>query len=132
MFSLCSKGNATNAPKSNESNMCDLFRINTNWDLIIGDGQSRPSINRKPINLFVGTCTFSDYSVVHVDYIAEINEHTPLDKVCIFSCGISIDWWHFHEILQSNSLPLFDELSTYQSLSLEMNLVLPFRYSFCL
>ncbi|KAI3686622.1 hypothetical protein L1987_80302 [Smallanthus sonchifolius] len=72
--------------KSEESNMCDLLRINTDRGVMIHDQKSRFSINRKPIFHFVGTSTFSEYTVVHVGCLAKIN---PLDKVCVLSCGIS-------------------------------------------
>ncbi|XP_020246012.1 alcohol dehydrogenase 1-like [Asparagus officinalis] len=75
--------------KSEESNMCDLLRINTDRGVMIGDGQSRFSINGKPIYHFVGTSTFSEYTVVHVGCVAKINPSAPLNKVCILSCGIS-------------------------------------------
>ncbi|KAF9599674.1 hypothetical protein IFM89_001620 [Coptis chinensis] len=75
--------------KSEESNMCDLLRINTDRGVMIGDGQSRFSINGKPIYHFVGTSTFSEYTVSHVGSVAKINPLAPLDKVCILSCGIS-------------------------------------------
>ncbi|KAH7833386.1 hypothetical protein Vadar_005775 [Vaccinium darrowii] len=75
--------------KSEESNMCNLLRINTNRGVMIHDGKSRFSINGKPIFHFVGTSTFSEYTVVHVGCVAKINPLAPLDKVCILSCGIS-------------------------------------------
>ncbi|XP_039776681.1 alcohol dehydrogenase 1-like isoform X1 [Panicum virgatum] len=75
--------------KSAESNMCDLLRINTDRGVMIGDGKSRFSINGKPIYHFVGTSTFSEYTVMHVGCVAKINPEAPLDKVCILSCGIS-------------------------------------------
>lgn len=75
--------------KSEESNMCDLLRINTDRGVMISDGQSRFSINGKPIYHFVGTSTFSEYTVVHVGCVAKINPLAPLDKVCVLSCGIS-------------------------------------------
>ncbi|XP_020107212.1 alcohol dehydrogenase 1 [Ananas comosus] len=75
--------------KSEESNMCDLLRINTDRGVMIGDGQSRFSINGKPIYHFVGTSTFSEYTVIHVGCVAKINPSAPLDKVCVLSCGIS-------------------------------------------
>ncbi|XAR58702.1 UDP-glucose 6-dehydrogenase [Bertholletia excelsa] len=64
---------------SEESNMCDLLRINTTRGVMISDGKSRFSINGNPINHFLGTSTFSEYTV----------PLAPLDKVCILSCGIS-------------------------------------------
>ncbi|KAK4793088.1 hypothetical protein SAY86_023523 [Trapa natans] len=75
--------------KSEESNMCDLLRINTDRGVMLSDGKTRFSINKKPIYHFVGTSTFSEYTVVHVGCLAKINPKAPLDKVCILSCGIS-------------------------------------------
>uniref|UniRef100_A0A7N2MWW4 alcohol dehydrogenase n=1 Tax=Quercus lobata TaxID=97700 RepID=A0A7N2MWW4_QUELO len=75
--------------KSEESNMCDLLRINTDRGVMINDGKSRFSINGQPIYHFVGTSTFSEYTVVHVGSVAKINPAAPLDKVCVLSCGIS-------------------------------------------
>ncbi|CAI8619693.1 unnamed protein product [Vicia faba] len=74
--------------KSEESNMCDLLRINTDRGVMLNDNKSRFSINGEPINHFVGTSTFSEYTVVHVGCVAKINPEAPLDKVCILSCGI--------------------------------------------
>jgi alcohol dehydrogenase class-P len=75
--------------KSEESNMCDLLRINTDRRVMIHDGKSRFSINGKPVYHFLGTSTFSEFTVVHVGCLAKINPKAPLDKVCILSCGIS-------------------------------------------
>ncbi|XP_020082351.1 alcohol dehydrogenase 3 [Ananas comosus] len=75
--------------RSEESNMCDLLRINTDRGVMISDGKTRFSINGKPIYHFVGTSTFSEYTVVHVGCVAKINPLAPLDKVCVLSCGIS-------------------------------------------
>uniref|UniRef100_A0A251UTH6 alcohol dehydrogenase n=1 Tax=Helianthus annuus TaxID=4232 RepID=A0A251UTH6_HELAN len=70
-------------------NMCDLLRINTDRGVMLHDQKSRFSINGKPIFHFVGTSTFSEYTVVHVGCLAKINPLAPLDKVCVLSCGIS-------------------------------------------
>ncbi|KAK4791782.1 hypothetical protein SAY86_032195 [Trapa natans] len=75
--------------RSEESNMCDLLRINTDRGVMLNDGKSRFSIKGKPIYHFVGTSTFSEYTVVHVGCLAKINPEAPLDKVCILSCGVS-------------------------------------------
>jgi alcohol dehydrogenase class-P len=75
--------------KSEESNMCDLLRINTDRGVMINDGKSRFSINGKPIYHFLGTSTFSEYTVSHVGSVAKINPAAPLNKVCILSCGVS-------------------------------------------
>ncbi|KAL5070764.1 hypothetical protein RYX36_021651, partial [Vicia faba] len=59
--------------KSEESNMCDLLRINTDRGVMLNDNKSRFSINGEPINHFVGTSTFSEYTVVHAGCVAKIN-----------------------------------------------------------
>lgn len=74
---------------SEESNMCDLLRINTDRGVMLSDGKSRFSKNGKPIYHFVGTSTFSEYTVCHVGCVAKINPLAPLDVVCVLSCGIS-------------------------------------------
>ncbi|XP_050878682.1 alcohol dehydrogenase 1-like isoform X1 [Lathyrus oleraceus] len=74
--------------KSEESNMCDLLRINTDRGVMLNDNQSRFSIKGQPVHHFVGTSTFSEYTVVHAGCVAKINPDAPLDKVCILSCGI--------------------------------------------
>ncbi|KAK6131996.1 hypothetical protein DH2020_034263 [Rehmannia glutinosa] len=75
--------------KSEESNMCSLLRINTDRGVMINDEKPRFSINGKPIYHFVGTSTFSEYTVIHAGCVAKINPLAPLDKVCVLSCGIS-------------------------------------------
>ncbi|CAL9094773.1 unnamed protein product, partial [Musa acuminata var. zebrina] len=74
---------------SEESNMCNLLRINTDRGVMLSDGQSRFTIKGKPINHFLGTSTFSEYTVVHSGCVAKINPLAPLDKVCVLSCGFS-------------------------------------------
>lgn len=72
--------------------MCDLLRINTDRGVMIHDGQTRFSKDGKPIYHFVGTSTFSEYTVVHSGCVAKIDPQAPLDKVCVLSCGISTGW----------------------------------------
>ncbi|XP_057414814.1 alcohol dehydrogenase 1-like [Lotus japonicus] len=75
--------------KSEDSNMCDLLRIDPVREVMISDGKSRFSINGKPVSHFVGTSTFSQYTVAHSGCVVKIDPTAPLDKVCILSCGIS-------------------------------------------
>ncbi|KAK8538844.1 hypothetical protein V6N13_009206 [Hibiscus sabdariffa] len=74
---------------SEESNMCNLLRINTERGGMISDGKPRFSKDGKPIHHFLGTSTFSEYTVLHVGQVAKINPEAPLDKVCVLSCGMS-------------------------------------------
>ncbi|XP_065882248.1 alcohol dehydrogenase 1-like [Euphorbia lathyris] len=88
---VCSKGECKECAhcKSAESNMCELLRINTDRGVMIHDGKSRFSINGNPIYHFLGTSTFSEYTVVHSGCVAKINPAAPLDKVLVLSCGFS-------------------------------------------
>ncbi|GLT37884.1 hypothetical protein SLA2020_121680 [Shorea laevis] len=72
-----------------KNNPCDLLKINTDRGCMINDGKSRFSINGQPIYHFLGTSTFSEYTVIHVGQVAKINPAAPLDKVCALSCGVS-------------------------------------------
>ncbi|VVA15885.1 PREDICTED: alcohol dehydrogenase [Prunus dulcis] len=56
---------------------------------MIGDGKQRFSKNGTPINHFLGTSTFSEYTVIHESCLAKIDPSAPLDKVCILSCGVA-------------------------------------------
>lgn len=53
------------------------------------DSGSRFSKDGKPIYHFMGTSTFSEYTVVHEQSVAKIDSAAPLDKVCLLGCGIS-------------------------------------------
>ena len=75
--------------KSEERNMCDMLRIYTDRMVMISDGKSRFSINERSIHHFLGTSTFSKYTIVHAGCVAKINPKAPLNNVCILSCGVS-------------------------------------------
>jgi S-(hydroxymethyl)glutathione dehydrogenase/alcohol dehydrogenase len=53
------------------------------------DGTSRFSQNGKTLYHYMGTSTFSEYSVMPEISVAKINPAAPLDKVCLLGCGIT-------------------------------------------
>ncbi|KAG6775276.1 hypothetical protein POTOM_018720 [Populus tomentosa] len=73
--------------KSEESNMCDLLRINTDRGVMLNDGKSRFSIRGQPIYHFVGTSTFSEYTVVHAGCAAKIIRLLLLTKFVSSAVG---------------------------------------------
>ncbi|CAK9134259.1 unnamed protein product [Ilex paraguariensis] len=75
--------------KSEESNMCELLRINTDRGVMLSDGKTRFYKNGQPIYHFLGTSNFSQYTVVHVGCVSKINPAAPLDKVCVLRCRVS-------------------------------------------
>ncbi|TYK04340.1 alcohol dehydrogenase 3 [Cucumis melo var. makuwa] len=74
--------------RSEESNMCDLLQINTDRGVMINDGKSRFSINGKPIDHFVGTSTFSEYTIVHVGCLERSNQ-LCLSIEFVFSAAVA-------------------------------------------
>lgn len=53
------------------------------------DGTSRFSLHGKPLYHYMGTSTFSEYTVLPEISLAKINKKAPLDKVCLLGCGIT-------------------------------------------
>lgn len=56
---------------------------------VMPDGTSRFTCKGKQIFHFMGTSTFSEYTVVADISVAKIDAAAPLDKVCLLGCGIS-------------------------------------------
>ncbi|XP_006742127.1 alcohol dehydrogenase E chain [Leptonychotes weddellii] len=56
---------------------------------IMQDGTTRFTCRGKPIYHFIGTSTFSQYTVVDEIAVAKIDAASPLEKVCLIGCGFS-------------------------------------------
>ena len=74
--------------KSGKTNLCQAIRL-TQGKGVMPDGTSRFSQNGKMIHHYMGTSTFSEYTVVAEIAVAKINKAAPLDKVCLLGCGIT-------------------------------------------
>jgi S-(hydroxymethyl)glutathione dehydrogenase/alcohol dehydrogenase len=74
--------------KSGRTNLCGAIRV-TQGKGAMPDGTSRFSIGGKPIHHYMGTSTFSEYTVLPEIAVAKINPAAPLDKVCLLGCGIT-------------------------------------------
>ncbi|KAL4190923.1 hypothetical protein AMTRI_Chr07g78270 [Amborella trichopoda] len=74
--------------KSGKTNLCGKIREATGAGVMFGDRKSRFSVNGKPIYHFMGTSTFSQYSVVHDVSIAKVDPKAPLEKICLLGCGV--------------------------------------------
>jgi S-(hydroxymethyl)glutathione dehydrogenase/alcohol dehydrogenase len=53
------------------------------------DGTTRLSRDGEPIRHFMGTSTFAEYTVMPEIALAKINREAPLDRACLFACGLS-------------------------------------------
>ncbi len=73
---------------SGKTNLCQAIR-ETQGQGIMPDGTSRFSIGGKPVFHYMGTSTFSNFTVVPEIAVAKIREDAPFDKVCYIGCGVT-------------------------------------------
>jgi S-(hydroxymethyl)glutathione dehydrogenase/alcohol dehydrogenase len=53
------------------------------------DGTTRLSRDGKPVRHFMGTSTFAEATVMPEIALAKVNPEAPLDRACLFACGLS-------------------------------------------
>jgi S-(hydroxymethyl)glutathione dehydrogenase/alcohol dehydrogenase len=73
---------------SQKTNLCQAIRA-TQGRGVMPDGTSRFSFDGKPVLHYMGTSTFSNYTVVPEIALAKIREDAPFDKVCYIGCGVT-------------------------------------------
>ena len=73
---------------SGRTNLCQAIRA-TQGKGLMPDGTSRFSLKGKTVLHYMGTSTFSEYTVLPEISLAKINPKAPLDKVCLLGCGIT-------------------------------------------
>jgi S-(hydroxymethyl)glutathione dehydrogenase/alcohol dehydrogenase len=73
---------------SGKTNLCQKIRI-TQGQGLMPDGTSRFSKDGQMIHHYMGTSTFSEYTVLPEISLAKINKEAPLDKVCLLGCGVT-------------------------------------------
>ena len=73
---------------SGKTNLCQAIRT-TQGQGVMPDGSSRFSMGGKKIFHYMGTSTFSNYTVVPEIALAKIREDAPFDKVCYIGCGVT-------------------------------------------
>jgi S-(hydroxymethyl)glutathione dehydrogenase/alcohol dehydrogenase len=74
--------------RSGRTNLCTAIRT-TQGQGVMPDGTSRFSIGRKKIHHYMGTSTFSNFTVLPEIAVAKIREDAPFDKVCYIGCGVT-------------------------------------------
>ncbi|KAI8520939.1 NAD/NADP dependent alcohol dehydrogenase [Branchiostoma belcheri] len=74
--------------KSPKTNLCQKIRV-TQGQGVMPDGSSRFTCKGQTLYHFMGTSTFSEYTVVADISLCKVAESAPLDKVCLLGCGIS-------------------------------------------
>ncbi|WP_437801885.1 S-(hydroxymethyl)glutathione dehydrogenase/class III alcohol dehydrogenase [Sorangium sp. So ce693] len=73
---------------SGKTNLCQAIRA-TQGRGLMPDGTSRFSIGKERIHHYMGTSTFSSFTVLPEIAVAKIREDAPFDKVCYIGCGVT-------------------------------------------
>lgn len=73
---------------SGKTNLCQKIR-ETQGQGLMPDGTTRFYKDGKPIYHYMGTSTFSEYTVVPEISLAKINKAADLTEVCLLGCGVT-------------------------------------------
>lgn len=71
-----------------KTNLCQSIRT-TQGQGLMPDGTSRFSLNGEKILHYMGTSTFSNFTVLPEIAVAKINPDAPFDSVCYIGCGVT-------------------------------------------
>ena len=74
--------------RDHRTNLCLAIREQQNQGYL-PDGTTRLSRGGEPIRHFMGTSTFAEYTVIPEIALAKIDPEAPLDRACLFACGLS-------------------------------------------
>ena len=96
--------------QSSKTNLCPKIR-GTQGAGKMPDGTTRfTSADGKEIFHFMGCSTMSEYSVLAEISCAKVMPEAPLEKVCLFGCGVSTGWgavWNSAKVEPGSSVAVF-------------------------
>src|SRR5947209_9719148 len=70
------------------TNLCLSIREQQNLGFL-PDGTTRLARDGEPLRHFMGTSTFAQYTVMPEIALARVDPEAPLDRACLFACGLS-------------------------------------------
>jgi len=73
---------------SGRTNLCQSIR-ETQGAGLMPDGTSRFRLGKDYVHHYMGTSTFSNYTVVPEIALAKVREDAPFDKICYIGCGVT-------------------------------------------
>ncbi|MBD1583242.1 S-(hydroxymethyl)glutathione dehydrogenase/class III alcohol dehydrogenase [Pseudoalteromonas sp. S16_S37] len=73
---------------SGKTNLCQKIR-DTQGKGLMPDGTTRFYKDGKPIYHYMGTSTFSEYTVLPEISLAKVNPEAPLEEICLLGCGVT-------------------------------------------
>src|SRR5688572_22298597 len=73
---------------SGKTNLCQAIRA-TQGKGLMPDGSTRFAVRGRAVHHYMGTSTFSEFTVVPEISLAVISKQAPLEKVCLLGCGVT-------------------------------------------
>nr|WP_040645003.1 S-(hydroxymethyl)glutathione dehydrogenase/class III alcohol dehydrogenase [Pseudoalteromonas rubra] len=73
---------------SGKTNLCQKIRA-TQGKGVMPDGTTRFYKDGEPIYHYMGTSTFSEYTVLPEISLAKVNKTAPLEEICLLGCGVT-------------------------------------------
>jgi S-(hydroxymethyl)glutathione dehydrogenase/alcohol dehydrogenase len=73
---------------SGRTNLCQAIR-ETQGRGVMPDGTSRFSLGKDKLFHYMGTSTFSNYTVLPEIAVAKVREDAPFEKICYIGCGVT-------------------------------------------
>src|SRR5262249_27676719 len=70
------------------TNLCLAIREQQNLGYL-PDGTRSLARDGEPVRHFMGTSTFAEYTVMPEIALANVSKDAPLDRACLFACGLS-------------------------------------------
>jgi S-(hydroxymethyl)glutathione dehydrogenase/alcohol dehydrogenase len=74
--------------RDERTNLCLSIREQQNKGSL-PDGTTRLHRDGEPMRHFMGTSTFAEYTVMPEIALAKVSPEAPLDRACLFACGLS-------------------------------------------
>ena len=80
-----------------KTNLCGKIRPFTGQGVMASDEGTRfQTSSGKELFHYMGTSTFSQYTVLHQESVAKIRKDAPLEKVNLLGCGLATGWGAVH------------------------------------
>ncbi|XP_067099562.1 alcohol dehydrogenase 1-like [Osmerus mordax] len=73
--------------KNPKTNLCEKGWASDRYD-VMSESDTRFACKGKKVLQFMGTSTFSEYTVVNEIAVAKIHPSAPLEMVCLLGCGV--------------------------------------------
>jgi S-(hydroxymethyl)glutathione dehydrogenase/alcohol dehydrogenase len=74
--------------RSGKTNLCQAVRA-TQGRGVMPDGSSRFSVDGRVLHHYMGTSTFSRFTVLPEVSLARVSKDAPLDRICLLGCGVT-------------------------------------------